>query len=277
MADSTPGTPVIYGDDADHFARVPDALIFATNLTPMAVRVWAALDRYAGIGGECWPGMNGLARRLEVHRATLRRAMTELEEAGWLTIVERFDEDGGQRSNLYVIYRTPRARAGARRVATETAGEVASGSAAGSRPDARQNENQENENQENEKPLAPSTLDAGSVAVERRARPPDLLWEAVLEACGITGTPTPSARGAYNRAVADLRAVEATPEEVIGRAAMFRARWPGASLTPTALARRWAECEPDARNLPRTATRAPSEFARAMALEAARYPMEELE
>lgn len=75
-----------------------------------------------------------------------------------------------------------------------------------------------------------------------RRRPPDLLWDAVMSACGITDPPTDSARGAYNRAVKDLRGAGAEPDEVRKRAAAFRDRWPEASLTPTALARRWPEC-----------------------------------
>lgn len=73
-------------------------------------------------------------------------------------------------------------------------------------------------------------------------RAPDLLWEAVLAACGIDGAAiTKSARGAYNRAVRDLREMGATPEDVAAKAAAWQRQWPKATLTPTALARRWSE------------------------------------
>lgn len=79
----------------------------------------------------------------------------------------------------------------------------------------------------------------------------DPLWEAVMDACAIdTTTITGSSRGAYNRALAELRGVGATPDDVHVRARVYRVRWPDASLTPSALARRWAECAPDPRHLP---------------------------
>jgi hypothetical protein len=101
----------------------------------------------------------------------------------------------------------------------------------------------------------PSADDAGmttppsqALVVTSRATPAvratvvDPLWDAVMAACGVDGQPTPSARGAYNRAVADLRSVGADPDDVTHRASNYRARFPDAALTPPALARHWAEC-----------------------------------
>jgi hypothetical protein len=75
-----------------------------------------------------------------------------------------------------------------------------------------------------------------------RRRQADPLWDSVLAACGLTGSkPTASARGAWNRAVKELRDLEVAPDDVDLRARLFRSRWPGATLTPSALARRWPE------------------------------------
>lgn len=84
----------------------------------------------------------------------------------------------------------------------------------------------------------------------RNKRAPDVIWDAMLAVCGINGEIPPSARGAYNKARSDFVAVHATPETIRARAVVFRARWPQVSLTPTALARRWAECEPNPAHLP---------------------------
>jgi hypothetical protein len=63
-----------------------------------------------------------------------------------------------------------------------------------------------------------------------------------MVACGVDTTQiTKSSRGAYNSAVKDLREVEATPAHVTLRARRFRQQWPGVTLTPTALVRRWGE------------------------------------
>lgn len=78
---------------------------------------------------------------------------------------------------------------------------------------------------------------------ERKERPQDKLWEAMIEVCGLDGgTPTDRERKAWNGAVKSLRSAGATPGEVRARARCYRTRWPNMSLTPTALARRWTEC-----------------------------------
>jgi hypothetical protein len=74
------------------------------------------------------------------------------------------------------------------------------------------------------------------------ARKSDEIWDALLDACNVdTSAVTAASRGAYNRAVADLRAVGATPDDIRRRAANYRSTYPDAPMTPTALARRWAE------------------------------------
>jgi hypothetical protein len=73
----------------------------------------------------------------------------------------------------------------------------------------------------------------------------DDLAFAVYAACRIDpGVVTRSALGAYRRAISDLRAVDATPEQVKVRSKVYRSRWPSASLTPPALAKQWAACDP---------------------------------
>lgn len=73
-------------------------------------------------------------------------------------------------------------------------------------------------------------------------RKPDPIFDAVIEACGLDPTQlTTSARGAINKACGDLRKVSATPALIAERARLFRSTWPSMSLTPTALAKNWAQ------------------------------------
>jgi hypothetical protein len=67
----------------------------------------------------------------------------------------------------------------------------------------------------------------------------DALFEAVAEVCGIDWHDlTDSARGALNKAVAQLRGVQANPDEVHRRAAI----WPyDVPLTPPGLAKHWPQ------------------------------------
>lgn len=82
------------------------------------------------------------------------------------------------------------------------------------------------------------------LAPAKPTRARDEIWDTLLDACGVDPDNIPtSARGAYNRAVKDLRDIGATPGEIRRRAAIFRGQWRDVSLTPTALARRWPECD----------------------------------
>lgn len=83
----------------------------------------------------------------------------------------------------------------------------------------------------------------------------DELFEALVEAC--YGRPyheialTDSERGRVNKALAQLRKVGATPDEVRRRADVYRLRFPDVELTPSALAANWNRCaQPPARASP---------------------------
>lgn len=79
------------------------------------------------------------------------------------------------------------------------------------------------------------------LAPGKPARKPDLIFEAVAEVCGVTVADlTKSARGELNAACKQLRDVEATPNQIKVRAVRYRREYPGASLTPSALAKHWA-------------------------------------
>jgi hypothetical protein len=75
-----------------------------------------------------------------------------------------------------------------------------------------------------------------------KPRAPDPIWDALTVACGIdTKQLTTTARGATNRAVSELRAVAATPEQIAARASAYRRTYPNAALTPSALVKHWGQ------------------------------------
>jgi hypothetical protein len=75
-----------------------------------------------------------------------------------------------------------------------------------------------------------------------KARAPDPIWDAVTAACSIDTTQlTSTARGATNKAVAELRAVDASPDQIRARAAAYRRTYPNAALTPSALVKHWGQ------------------------------------
>lgn len=90
---------------------------------------------------------------------------------------------------------------------------------------------------------APQSAEKIQEQGQKKTRAPDLLWEAMLTACGIDpkGKHNDMERGPWNKAVKNLRQAGATPEQVPERAAAYRRKFPSATLTPTALARHWSE------------------------------------
>lgn len=112
-----------------------------------------------------------------------------------------------------------------------------SGNPPGGVEEASVQEKEEGLGREQGKDFAPAPADA-----EKPARPRDALWDSMLAACEIHEEPTSSARGAYNRARKDLATAGATPEEIHRRADIHRLKWPDISITPSSLARHWAEC-----------------------------------
>lgn len=72
-------------------------------------------------------------------------------------------------------------------------------------------------------------------------RPPDLIFEALADSCGIDWRhATASERGRLNRAAKEIREVGATPEEVLNRVANYKMHWPGATLSPQAITCNWS-------------------------------------
>lgn len=105
---------------------------------------------------------------------------------------------------------------------------------------------------------APPVLGSGSkgegegegVLAPKTART-DLLFEALCQVTGIDWTElTATGRGPINRALGDLRKVDATPDQIRVRAVNYALRFE-AQPTPMALAKHWAQCANAPPNLDR--------------------------
>lgn len=73
----------------------------------------------------------------------------------------------------------------------------------------------------------------------------DLLWETLLRVCGHDSSRlTSSERGRTNKAVKMLREVGATPDEIESASRRWTTVFPGATITPTAIAAHWTRLLP---------------------------------
>ena len=88
----------------DHpFAIIPCLMLAEVRAT--SVVVYAVLAEHANADQECWPSIRRIAERANVTPNTVRSAVKELEEKGWLTVRGRLTEEGRQTSNLFKIRR----------------------------------------------------------------------------------------------------------------------------------------------------------------------------
>jgi DNA-binding transcriptional ArsR family regulator len=65
--------------------------------------VLLALADNANDAGRCWPGIEYLAGKCQVHRSTVMRQLEKLVDSGLVVVEERRRSNGSRRSNLYRI------------------------------------------------------------------------------------------------------------------------------------------------------------------------------
>lgn len=251
--------------------------------TSTAKLVLVALADHANADGECWPSMASVAALAQCSTRQVSRCIDALEDAGLLTRRRLRKSDGqlGRYSYKLAIMtggppgigdqrtstsgghvsagqnqETP-ATSGHRRpvdTAHVSAGQSqetpATSGHPGSLPPDTGVRSEPSLNHQN--PLAPAPP-------TRKPRRRDPIFDALVDACGLDpGELTKSARGALNAAVKQLRDVDATPDEIATRGRRYRKQWPDATLTPTALAKNYAQLGTATRSSPSGGTRSRS-------------------
>jgi len=166
--------------------------------------------------GLCCPSINRVAEETELHRATVIRALADLEEAGLIQKVGRHRENGAHTSNEYLFpslsVRPPQSHSAT--------------------PPSRTPRPLEPEVQEPE--VEPKET---SSAAAPRERPRNDVWDTLGE---IFGEPTTrSAQKVRGKVCSSLTAARASPEEITARAKRWPLHFDGATLTDLALEKHW--------------------------------------
>lgn len=65
--------------------------------------VYMYLRDRADAEGKCWPAVKTIAADLNISRATVQRALADLERAGYIVRKARRRDNGGSTSNLYTV------------------------------------------------------------------------------------------------------------------------------------------------------------------------------
>ena len=78
--------------------------IYADDRLPSRAKaVYMYLYNRADAEGKCWPGIKRIASDLNLSRATVKRALTDLEYHGYLKKLPRYRPNGSSTSNLYSV------------------------------------------------------------------------------------------------------------------------------------------------------------------------------
>jgi DNA-binding transcriptional ArsR family regulator len=88
------------------FMTIPQAMLGDRRLEPLDMVVYAALSSFADSGGEAWPSLATIARRGNVSRSTVARALPRLTKAGYI-VKERRCRDGKAHAFDSTLYRLP--------------------------------------------------------------------------------------------------------------------------------------------------------------------------
>lgn len=178
-------------------------------------------------GSSCFPSYSRLAAETSLARATVIRHVASLIDGGWL----RLAEVGGGRgkANRYEAAVPEKVSQGDRSEKGHSDETVILTHEKGN-SDVPKRVSQDDPRALREGDKRSDTLAA--------VRPRDELWDVFVAEIGLPQTE--SERGKRNRALRELRAVGATPDELRTAIAAFRRMWPQATLTATGVSGNWS-------------------------------------
>ena len=77
--------------------------LYQSDLPGRAIAVYLYLRGRANKEGFCWPAVPTMARELKMSESTIRRALRDLVQEGFLKIEERQRESGADSSNKFTL------------------------------------------------------------------------------------------------------------------------------------------------------------------------------
>lgn len=77
--------------------------LYRADLPPRACSVYLYLFQRCYDKESCFPSISTICSDMKLSRSTVKRAISDLENAGFIMKVRRYRENGGCTSNLYVL------------------------------------------------------------------------------------------------------------------------------------------------------------------------------
>lgn len=194
-----------------YFSIVPEWLI-ESNVSDNALRVYSALYRFADKDdGTCWPSIATIGAKCNKSSSSVKRAIKELKELGAIEVKERYLEDQGQTSNLYILKLNPAFK-------SDT-------------PPQTKSEQGGSSNMTHK----PKSINQSHIISEKTNK-----GEIYLALCENLWQPkTKNEISSFNKVAKDLSEVNATAEQVKDRVFIYKKKWPTMTLTPFALSKNW--------------------------------------
>ncbi len=77
--------------------------LYRADVPPRACSVYLYLFQRCYSKEYCFPSIATICSDMKLSRSTVKRAIADLEKAGFIHKVRRYRENGGNTSNLYVL------------------------------------------------------------------------------------------------------------------------------------------------------------------------------
>lgn len=77
--------------------------LYRMDLPHRAISVYIYLSDRAGKKNTCWPSLPTIAKDLKLSESTIRRALSDLRKAELIQTEQRYRDNGGNSSLLFVL------------------------------------------------------------------------------------------------------------------------------------------------------------------------------
>lgn len=77
--------------------------VYTSDLPSRAVMVYMYLKDHADAKGQCYPSVATISKNLKLSRSTVKRAITDLDRAGFILREQRYRGNGANSSTLYTL------------------------------------------------------------------------------------------------------------------------------------------------------------------------------
>jgi len=213
------------------FAQIPHDCTLDMGVTNAAYRVYALLMKLAETDGHAWPGHRYIASVLPMTRPTAKKALTNLELNGWITVVR-----SSQAHQYYVHGEVQRLPFTTGKETSPVKNLDHTGKESSHQlvkkldPIDNQDKQPDNNNQ------------ITVVAETRNYR--TLMKNALVAAMDWHAAEVTKPQwGRIEKAAQQLCDIDADPADVARRALVYRVNMSGATMTPNAIATNWADLD----------------------------------